>query len=82
MSEFKDNGPPIGVTRDTCFVSIRESPCLDGDYTLYLQRFWLPHAIVLDFCFVGLMAQWKSVPFTPERSLVRSQLRPRCPGLY
>lgn len=26
---------------------------------------------------LGPMAQWKSVPFTPERSLVRSQLGPR-----
>ena len=33
--------------------------------------------IVLDSWLVGLMAQWKSVPFTPERSLVRSQLRPQ-----
>lgn len=33
--------------------------------------------IVLSSLLVGLMAQWKSVPFTPERSLVRSQLRPQ-----
>ena len=32
---------------------------------------------MLSFLLVGLMAQWKSVPFTPERSLVRSQLRPQ-----
>ena len=27
----------------------------------------------------GPMAQWKSVPFTPERSLVRTQLGPHSP---